>query len=207
MRKSLFLEIMDDLKAANPFFEQKRNVAGVMGFSSIHKCIIAIKMLAYSSAADSMDDTYCIVESTVLATVKEFVGTINNIFGPEFIRPPTENEINHILQVNESRGFPGMIGSIDCMHWEWEKCPTSWHGMFKGHKGKSTIILEAVATEDLRIWHAYFGLPGSHNDIKVLQRSPVFDDVANGRAPPVDFIVNNNNYSLPYYLADGIYPD
>jgi hypothetical protein len=109
MRKSLFLEIMDDLKAANPFFEQKRNVAGVMGFSSIHKCIIAIKMLAYSSAADSMDDTYCIVESTVLATVKEFVGTINNIFGPEFIRPPTENEINHILQVNESRGFSGII--------------------------------------------------------------------------------------------------
>jgi hypothetical protein len=79
--------------------------------------------------------------------------------------------------------------------------------MFKGHKGKSTIILEVVATEDLRIWHAYFGLPGSHNDINVLQRSPVFDDVANGRAPPVDFIVNNNNYSLPYYLADGIYPD
>jgi hypothetical protein len=41
----------------------------------------------------------------------------------------------------------------------------------------------------------------------VLQCSPVFDDVANGRAPSTDFIVNNNNYSLPYYLANGIYPD
>jgi hypothetical protein len=40
--------------------------------------------------------------------------------------------------------------------------------MFKGHKGKSTIILEVVAIEDLRIWHAYFGLPSSHNDINVL---------------------------------------
>ena len=55
--------------------------------------------------------------------------------------------------------------------------------MYRGHKGKPTLILEAVATEDLRIWHAYFGLPGSHNDINVLHRSNVFDDLANGRAP------------------------
>jgi hypothetical protein len=89
MRKGLFLKIVDDLQV-NPFFEQKRNAAGVMAFSSIHKCIIAIKMLAYGSAPDSMDDAYCIVESIVLATVKEFVATINNIFGPEFIWPPTE---------------------------------------------------------------------------------------------------------------------
>jgi hypothetical protein len=79
--------------------------------------------------------------------------------------------------------------------------------MYKGHKGKPTVILEAAATEDLRIWHAFFGMPGSHNDINVLQRSPVFDDLANGRAPEVEFDVNGNTYSLGYYLADGIYPD
>jgi hypothetical protein len=77
--------------------------------------------------------------------------------------------------------------------------------MYMGHKGKPTIILEVVATQDLRIWHVYFGLLRSHNDINVLQCSPVFDDVANGKAPPVDFSVNGNTYSLDYYLADGIY--
>jgi hypothetical protein len=79
--------------------------------------------------------------------------------------------------------------------------------MYRGHKGKPTLILEAVATEDLRIWHAYFGLPGSHNDINVLHRSNVFDNLANGRAPSVEFHVNDNIYSLGYYLADAIYPD
>src|SRR5438132_11737342 len=79
--------------------------------------------------------------------------------------------------------------------------------MFKGHKGKPMMILEAVASEDLRLWHAFFGLPGSHNDINVLQRSPVFDDLANGRAPPVEYNVNGTDYHLGYYLADGIYPD
>src|SRR6185436_11328566 len=82
-----------------------------------------------------------------------------------------------------------------------------WSGMCKGHKGKPTLILEAVATQDLRIWHAFFGLPGSHNDINVLHRSPVFDDLANGRTPEIEFWVNGNPYTMGYYLADGIYPD
>jgi hypothetical protein len=109
--------------------------------------------------------------------------------------------------VNGARGFPGMIDSIDCMHWKLSSCPTALHGMYKGHKGKPTMILEAVATEDLRILHAYFVLPRSHNDINVLQRSSVFDDLANGRAPPVEFNVNGNIYNICYYLADGIYLD
>ena len=38
-------------------------------------------------------------------------------------------------------------------------------------------------------------------------RSNVFDDLANGRALSVEFHVNDNIYSLGYYLVDGIYPD
>jgi len=30
------------------------------------------------------------------------------------------------------------------------------------------MILEAVATHDLRIWHSYFDVAGANNDINVL---------------------------------------
>ena len=42
---------------------------------------------------------------------------------------------------------------------------------------KLTIVLEAVASYDFSIWLAIFGLPGILNDINVLDRSPVFDDM------------------------------
>ena len=68
-------------------------------------------------------------------------------------------------------------------------------------------MLEAVASQDLWIWHALFGLPRTLNVINVLDRSPIFHEVLEGKAPEVNFSVNGNNYSLGYYLADRIYPN
>nr|GEW25084.1 hypothetical protein [Tanacetum cinerariifolium] len=101
----------------------------------------------------------------------------------EYLRKPNENDLSRLLHVGEERGFPGMIGSIDCMHWQWKNCPTAWAGQYAGRSGKPTIILEAIASYDLWIWHAFFGTPGSCNDINVLHRSPLFDDILSGRAP------------------------
>jgi len=93
------------------------------------------------------------------------------------------------------------------MHWEWKNCPTAWKGTFaKGLYRVPTIILEAVASYDLWIWHAFFGCPGTLNDINVLDRSPVFQELYEGRAPKCKYVVNGRKYNIEYYLSDGIYP-
>ncbi|KAD6119181.1 hypothetical protein E3N88_10452 [Mikania micrantha] len=66
-------------------------------------------------------------------------------------------------------------------------------------------MLEAVAFNDLWIWHAYFGVSGSNNDINVLDQSPIFDDILDRVAPGSSFYANNTYYKYVYYLADGIY--
>ena len=64
-----------------------------------------------------------------------------------------------------------------------------------------------LASQDLRIWHAFFGVPGSNNDINVLNQSPLFIEALKGQAPQVQFSVNGRQYNTGYYLADGIYPE
>lgn len=70
-----------------------------------------------------------------------------------------------------------------------------------------TVVLEAIASSDLWIWHAFFGMPGTHNDISILDHSPLFTNLVQGIAPEAHFAVNGRQYNMGYYLADGIYPD
>ncbi|GJX68687.1 ALP1-like protein isoform X1 [Tanacetum coccineum] len=100
----------------------------------------------------------------------------------------------------------GMPGSIDCMHWEWINCPKAWHGQFgRGYKKYPTIMLEAVTSYDLWIWHAFFGVAGANNDLTVLNHSPLFDDLLDDIASVVPYEVNEVTFEKGYYLADGIY--
>ncbi|XP_026460088.1 uncharacterized protein LOC113360863 [Papaver somniferum] len=124
-------------------------------------------------------------------------------------RPPDSNDeylhVREILKQNQERGFPGMLGSLEYMHWVCTGCPTYWSGQYKGHYAKPTVTLEAAASYDCWICHAFFGLPGSQNDINVLHKSPLFEDLKYGISPQVNFSINKNHYTHGYYLVDGIY--
>nr|GEU80634.1 reverse transcriptase domain-containing protein [Tanacetum cinerariifolium] len=90
--------------------------------------------------------------------------------------------------VTRKHGLPGMLQSIDCMHWEWMKCPKALHGQFKRKDKKYlTIMIEVVADQQLWFWHAYFGVPGENNDLNVLNGSPLFDDLLVDKAPEAPF--------------------
>ena len=52
-----------------------------------------------------------------------------------------------------------------------------------------------------------YGMPGSHNDINILDTSPLFKNLLNGKAPKCTYKINGKTYENGYYLCDGIYPD
>ncbi|XP_009128533.2 putative nuclease HARBI1 [Brassica rapa] len=206
MNKPLFMHVVARLSNEVEYFREKKDAIGRISLSPLQKCTAAIRVLAYGSAADTVDEYLRLGETTTRLCVENFVEGIIYLFGNEYLRRPTPADLQRLLDVGEYRGFPGMIGSIDCMHWEWKNCPTAWKGQYSRGSGKPTIVLEAVASYDLWIWHAFFGPPGTLNDINVLDRSPVFDDIIQGKAPNVTFTVNGREYHMAYYLTDGIYP-
>lgn len=206
MRQSLFETILEGIQRYDDYFTQKIQCTGELGLTPYQKMTAAMRMLANGCSADSVDEYIRIGETTTFACLKHFCKAVIAVFGKEYLREPTAEDMAKLLAENAARGFPGMIGSVDCMHWEWKNCPKAWAGAFTGYKGICSIILEAVASYNLRFWHIFFGMPGSCNDINVINQSDIFDSVLRGESPPVEYTVNRRQYQLPYYLGDGIYP-
>ena len=151
INKPLFMNIFDRLSNEVPFFRQKKDRLGRLGLSTLQKCTAAIRVLGYDSALDVVDEYLRLGSTTFRLCVENFVEAIINLFGDEYLRRPTPADLQRLLHIGELRGFPGMIGSIDCMHWEWKNCPTAWKGQYSRGSGKPTIVLEAVASYDLWI--------------------------------------------------------
>ncbi|XP_035829946.1 uncharacterized protein LOC118479503 [Helianthus annuus] len=103
---------------------------------------------------------------------------IIDVYGARCLRTPTWENLQKIYEVhNAEHGLPGMIGSIDCMHWRWDNCPTAWRGQHtRGDQKGPTIFLQAVASQDLWVWSAYFGVVRPCNDINVFEQSPLLEE-------------------------------
>ncbi|CAL2265724.1 unnamed protein product [Prunus armeniaca] len=157
---------MHDICNYDTYFIQKHDAFGALGLIPEQKLIAALRMLAYGASAKQVDEIARMGKSTILE---------------EYLLKPTPRDLQRLLQKGEARGFPGMIGSIDCMHWQWKNCPTAWQGEYGNRKGQK-------------------------NDLNVLGQSPVFNEVLRGHSPQVTYQINNTVYSGAYYLADGIYP-
>ncbi len=55
--------------------------------------------------------------------------------------------------------------------------------------------------------YSFFGVADSNNDLNVLDQSPIFDKLLYGYAPAVNYTIDDRNYTMGYYLSDGIYFD
>ncbi|XP_047966000.1 uncharacterized protein LOC125210495 [Salvia hispanica] len=184
MRRELFLQIVHALETRDEYFQWREDAAHRKGPSPLTKCTVVLRQLAYGTTADMFDE-YLHVGDT------------------------TGRECLDLLWMHDTvHGFPEMLGSIDCMHWEWKNCPAAWRGQFtNGYKGTHpTMILEAIVDYSLWIWHAHFGVAGSNNDINVLNSSSLFTEQCNGNGPIISFTANGRQHHMGYYLADGIYP-
>jgi hypothetical protein len=73
-------------------------------------------MIANGVTADATDEYVRVGESTALECLRKFAVAVVEVFGPEYLRLPNKYDTARVLAIGESREFPGMLGSIDCMH-------------------------------------------------------------------------------------------
>nr|XP_043615960.1 uncharacterized protein LOC122587861 [Erigeron canadensis] len=194
MSRQLFVKIATDLESNFEYFQRRVDGRGKMGFSALQRCTSAVRQLGYGSNPDSLDDYLNMSERSSRDTLNAFSYGVIRLYRHEYLRRPTRNDMQWLFDHHASyHGFLGML--------------VAWRGQYtRGDHHGPTISLEAVASHDCWIWHTYFGVVGSNNDINVLNQSPLFIAFEDGTTPVVLFTVNGTEYKYPYFLMDGIYP-
>ncbi|KAI5317994.1 hypothetical protein L3X38_037702 [Prunus dulcis] len=128
MQSHLFNKVMHDICNYDAYFVQKCDATGVLGFLPEQKLTAVIRMLVYGASADQVDEIARMGKSTTLEALVRFRQAVETLYTSDYLRRPTPRGLQRLLQKAEARGFSGMIGSIDCMHWQWKNCPTAWQG-------------------------------------------------------------------------------
>uniref|UniRef100_A0A6U2W2P8 Nuclease HARBI1 n=1 Tax=Paramoeba aestuarina TaxID=180227 RepID=A0A6U2W2P8_9EUKA len=169
MSKELYLRIRADLIEYDPFFPRRTDAVGKQGAFPDQKIVAAIEILTSGESFEkSAQGTNNVSDTMVWNSLQHFCDGVIALYEAEYLRSPTQEDVERLEKLNASRGFPGMLGSIDCMHWKWEKCPTAWAGQYTSGQATKTlpsVILEAICSYDTWFWHAYFGMAGANNDL------------------------------------------
>ncbi|XP_076925743.1 uncharacterized protein LOC143588693 [Bidens hawaiensis] len=146
MSRELFLRILHDIEREVPWFTQRVDARGRVGFSTLQKCTAAIRYMAYGTASDMFDEYLKMASRHIRSCVYKFSKAIVLLYRSRYLRKPTASEVEQLQAKHaEKYGFVGMLGSIYCTRWDWKNCPTAWHGQFaRGDHPYPSIILEAV---------------------------------------------------------------
>ena len=144
----------------------------------------------------------------------QFDEAIVKVYKGDYLRRPSPKDLKSIDSLHFAKhGVHGMLGSLDCCHSVWKSCPKAWQGNFQGHKGKPSIIMEAVIDYNLWFWHVSYGHAGTMNDLNVLEVSPLVHQFVDGsfnqaeiESDCVPFCIGKEYFSNFYLLVDGIYP-
>ncbi|KAI2498892.1 Plant transposon protein [Fragilaria crotonensis] len=88
----------------------------------------------------------------------------------EYIFMPTNDEqFERVVGEYSTRGLPGCVGSVDCVHVGWDKCPSMYKHMYTGKEGFPSIAYEVICTARKFIQSVSVGHPGSRNDKHIVR--------------------------------------
>jgi hypothetical protein len=119
MRRNLFMKVVRACEANFRYFTCRRNATATLGFSAFQKISIAMRVIAYDIPAYYTDEYLRIGEDTTIQLDQMFANTMVRLFGPVYLWSPNEEDTKKLMAINEKRGWSGMLGSVDCMHWTW----------------------------------------------------------------------------------------
>jgi hypothetical protein len=108
-----------------------------------------------------------------------------NLFGHKYFGiycnpPETPEEIEKTMGIYDRLGFPGCIGSTDCVHIRWDRCASGERFLHKGKEGFPTLSYEVTVDHTSKIIAVTHGFPGTRNDRTIVRFDGFVTDIHDG---------------------------
>lgn len=150
--------------------DSRADCRGTEGVPLELKILGALRMLAKGCSFDAIAELSGMSISTMQPFFHYFWNKFTEVYREIWIKyPKTPEEAADNLAVYRRLGFPGAVGSVDCTHVLWERCPAQFQSTYTGKEKKATVAYEVTVNHSRRILHISDGHPGSRNDKTIVK--------------------------------------
>jgi len=159
------------------------------------KILIALRVLGRGNCFDDIAELADTFESTAHAVFKQFVWNFAKEFFADYVKVPTGDRLKKTMAVYEQLGLPGAVGSMDCTHLRWNKCPKWLHTLCKGKEGYPSLAFNCVVDHFRLIHHVSEVFVGTSNDITICHNDTYTRNIVMGLYVGIVFFI---------FLANGL---
>ena len=155
---------------ADSFKQKKCDATGRPSIPLELKLLGVLRVLGRASCFDSIAELTNSEKEAHRVFFHKFVKIFVEKLFDHYVCPPTSDEsISQIMRHYDRVGFTGCVGSVDCVHIPWNRCPAKQLNLYTGKEGYPTIAYEVVCDHTLRILSATAGHYGSRNDKTIVR--------------------------------------
>lgn len=174
-------ERITELTRMNGWFSEEKDCAGRSAAPLELKILGVLRVLGRGYCFDGIEEL-----NFISAEVNRvFFHSWCSLFARKYFAtycnaPETEDEIASTLAVYNRLGFPGCIGSTDCVHIRWECCASGERFLHQGKEGYPTLSYEVTVDHTSKIISVTHGFPGTRNDRTIVRFDGFVTDIHDG---------------------------
>ena len=207
---SVFLQLVDFAEALG-FDRRPVDAAGKNGAPLEIKILAVLQLLGRGLCFDDVALTTNISEEVIRVFFHDFIDKFVHKYYHDFIKVPEGAALGKCLAEYQALGFPGAVGSMDCVHVRWDMCPFSLTNLCKGKEGYQTIAFNVTVDHNRLIMASSRIFLGTFNDKSIVK----FDKYATNLHEKRSFtdvtynLFTDNGEEVerhdPYIIVDGGY--
>jgi hypothetical protein len=174
------------------------------------KVLAVLRILGRNWNFDDIAEATLMGETTARRAFHLFCENFVTHFYDKYVYRPKDQQLKKVLEVFGKMGLPGCIGSTDCVHLKWDRCPVSLNQVCSGKEGYLSLAYSCTVDHHRRILGSTSSFYGARNDKTIVRHDTYITDVRNKKVHEeveYDMFINGvlKRVKGVYYLCDGGY--